>query len=140
MTELLRRNTAGLTFMAFLFNVFGLIALLLAGSGIYGVMTRTIHQRRQELAIRQAMGATHQHVIRMLMGRSLIQLGIGILLALPVAMTGGPLLIKIMGSSPLPVWVLFVLTTLSLGAVVIIATFLPARRALRITPMDGLRS
>ncbi|CAM3699494.1 Macrolide export ATP-binding/permease protein MacB [Vibrio aerogenes CECT 7868] len=140
MAALLQRNTAGLTFMAILFNVFGLIALLLAGSGIYGVMTRTIHQRRQELAIRQAMGATHHNVIRMLMKRSLIQLGSGIVLALPVALTAGPLLIRLMGHSPVPVWLLFVLTSVGLSAVVMTATYLPARRALRLAPMDALRS
>jgi predicted permease len=139
LAQVIARNTAGLTYIAILFNVFGMIAVLLAGSGIYGVMAKAISQRYQELGIRRALGATEGRIIQMLMKQGWMQLLIGLVISVPIVMFAGPLIIRILGHSPLNVWVLFTLTAAGITLVVSLATLLPALKAVRLNPMDALR-
>ncbi|SHE97425.1 ADOP family duplicated permease [Vibrio gazogenes] len=139
LAQVIARNTAALTYIAILFNVFGMVAVLLAGSGIYGVMAKAISQRYQELGIRRALGATESRIIHMLMKQGWLQLLVGLLISGPIVMFAGPLITRILGHSPWSVWALFALTAAGISGVVSLATLLPALKAVRLRPMDALR-
>ncbi|OTA14547.1 MacB [Xenorhabdus vietnamensis] len=139
MTQLLERNTAGLTYIAILFNFFGIVAMLLAGSGIYGVMAKTISQRCQELGIRRAMGATEGDILRMLMIQGWVQLAIGLLLSAPIVFAAYPLVGNIVGTNAINPMVLFILIAAGIALIVSIAILIPAQKAIRQNPMFALR-
>ncbi|WP_338885672.1 ABC transporter permease [Xenorhabdus sp. TH1] len=139
MTQLLERNTAGLTYIAILFNFFGFVAMLLAGSGIYGVMAKTISQRYQELGIRRAMGATEGDILRMLMIQGWVQLAIGLLLSAPIVFAAYPLVGNIVGTNAINPMVLFILIAAGIALIVSIAILIPAQKAIRQNPMFALR-
>lgn len=113
-------------------------ALVLAVSGAYGLMARSIGQRAREIGIRRALGATESAVARLLVGQGGRQLGVGVLLALPVVVGTG-----IGFSSFFPVGLATTLAcvagvTLSIIGVVLLATYIPTRRALTVSPRDAL--
>ena len=113
-------------------------ALLLAVSGAYGLMARSIGQRTREIGIRRALGATDGVVARLLVGQGGRQLGVGVLLALPLVVGIG------LGFSTFfPVGFFTSLAcgagvTLSIVGVVLLATYIPTRRALAVSPRDAL--
>ncbi|HHQ4528793.1 TPA: ABC transporter permease [Aeromonas hydrophila] len=139
MTQLLERNTAGMTYIAILFNLFGFIAMLLAGSGIYGVMAKTISQRYQELGIRRAMGATEGNIIKMLMIQGWLQLAIGLLLAAPIVFASVPLISNIIGISAISPIIIFILIATGIALIVSLAILVPAQKAIKQNPMFALR-
>ncbi len=121
-----------------LFGAFSFTALLLAVSGVYTLVSYTVNQRRQEIGVRMAVGATARHVQRLILGQAVrlvcAGLGVGVLL--------------VIGLRPLVSWMalgaaldpsLGVLSAASLAAVVITAAWLPARRATRIEPSLALQ-
>jgi predicted permease len=119
---------------------FGVLALLIASVGLYAVVAGTFAGRTREIGVRVALGATPGDVLRLVMGEGArlgaIGLGIGLLGALGVARAMAGLLYGLSPSDP----VTFVLVPLTLGAVVLLATYLPARRAVRLDPVATLRS
>lgn len=120
-------------------GVFGLLALVLATVGIYGVTAYTTRQRTHEIGLRMAFGATRQDVLRLVLGHAmkLTALGVGLGLALAFVMTRflSSLLLGVTSTDALT----FVSVAILLCAVTILACFLPARRAMRIDPMEALR-
>ncbi|OZG71861.1 hypothetical protein BTA51_19565 [Hahella sp. CCB-MM4] len=139
LSNIVHRNTAGLTFISVLFNLFGLAAILLAGSGIYGVMSRTTAQRYQEIGVRRALGASNAGVMIMILKQGWWQLGIGLAMGIPVAAVVGPKLVLVLGHNPISIWWLLALTSVFIAAIVSLATLVPARKAVNICPMDALR-
>ncbi|MEK2485287.1 ABC transporter permease [Providencia stuartii] len=138
MKQLLERNTTGLTYIAVLFNIFGLIAMLLAGSGIYGVMTKTISQRYQELGIRRAIGASNGAILKMLLVQGWIQLIIGLVLSVPIVLVAFPLVGDVVGVDSINPMVLFALVAVGISLIVTFATMIPAQKAIRQSPMHSL--
>jgi predicted permease len=121
------------------FGIFGVIALILAAAGLYGVMAFAVGRRTREIGVRRALGAPALQVLRNIFGRSLTQLGIG--LAIGVA-AGVPFARLLTGSlqsiqATDPLVVVAALAVLVLAAA--LAVVLPARRALRVDPMVALR-
>ncbi|HEY9226125.1 MAG TPA: FtsX-like permease family protein, partial [Gemmatimonadaceae bacterium] len=115
-------------------------ALLLAMTGTYGLMARSIGQRTREIGIRRALGATDRSVVRLLLGQGGRQLGIGVLIAAPLMFA-----VALGFWAYLPIGLLLSLgsATLVSGAivgVVLAATYLPTRRALSVTPTEALRA
>jgi len=136
---LIRSVTYGERVIAQWFGVFGLIALLLAAAGLYGVMAFSVDQRIREIGVRRALGAPDARVLRSLFARSIVQLGIGLAvglaLGIPFARVVTGMLTSIESGNAS---VVFGALGLLLFAA-LLATAIPARRALRVDPMVALR-
>ncbi len=135
----MHNQTIGERMVAQSFGVFGIIALMLAGAGLYGVVAFSVAQRTREIGVRRALGAPSKQMLRSLFGRTLFQLGIGLGIGLSL---GIPFAQSLSGSLPgmaggNTLIVLIVLGVLILAAM--LAVIVPARRALRVDPMVALR-
>lgn len=135
----LARNTAGLHFIAGLFMLFGLVAMILAATGIYAVMRNVINQRVQEIGVRMAMGATESVLLRMLMLQGGKQLLAGLVPGLALALFVAPKLTRILGDGSTRFILLFAGVALTISLVVAIAVWFPSRRATRMSPADAIR-
>ena len=118
---------------------FGVVAILLSAVGLYSVMAYIVSQRTREVGIRMALGANRGHVMKLItrqgMRLAAIGVGIGFLLALGLAQVLSSLLIGISGYDVTT----FILVPTLLGAVALVACYLPARRATKVDPMVALR-
>jgi predicted lysophospholipase L1 biosynthesis ABC-type transport system permease subunit len=132
------RRTGGMVFIKDLFVIFSLCALLLASSGIYGVMANSISQRTQEIGIRRALGATDERVLILLMRQSWFQLGVGVILGAPLAYVMSQGFVELIGPETLDHNWLFLLIPLLIAGVVSVATFIPAKKAIRLEPSAAL--
>jgi len=125
---------------AALLGIFGLLALALAGIGVYGVMAYSVTQRNQEIGIRMALGAGQAEIIGMVLrqGMILTSIGLTIGLAASIALSRfvARLLFGIGATDPL----VFGTVSLILAGVALIASYVPARRATRIDPLGALRT
>jgi putative ABC transport system permease protein len=123
---------------AMLLGIFGVIALLLAAIGVYGLVAHAVQQRTHEIGVRMAHGANRRDVARLVVGQGmgLVLVGIGLGLAGAVALTRtvASLLFGVSPTDPTT----FVLVPMGLMAVALIACLLPAHRATRIDPMRAL--
>ena len=122
-----------------LFVVFGMLDLLLAIVGLYGVKSYLVAERTREIGIRMALGADRSVVMRMVMKEGAALAAAGMAIGLPLAALLGRALASLLyGVRPLDPLV-FASAPLILGVAAMIATYLPARRATRVTPMTALR-
>jgi predicted permease len=123
-----------------LFMSFGIAALFLAVAGLYGVMSFSVTRRTQEMGIRLALGAPGRRLVRLIMRRGLVHIGIGLALGLGMAaLTTGPLqdlLYKVEVQDPL----VFLSVVAALALAGILASYIPARRITKIDPMLALTS
>jgi ABC-type antimicrobial peptide transport system permease subunit len=119
---------------------FAALGLILAAIGIYGVISYSVTQRTQEIGIRMALGATRANVVGSVLSRTLrlafIGIAAGALASLLVSRAIAALLFNTAPGDP----VAFAGMVLLLGAVALLAGYLPARRAARINPMVALRN
>ncbi len=121
-----------------LLGVFGLLALVLACVGLYGVMAYSVGQRTQEIGLRMALGAGRGQVLQLVMRQGLTLVGIGVVLGLAGALGVSRLIQSLLfGSAYDPVG--FIAASTILVAVAAVASFLPARRASRVDPLVALR-
>ena len=125
--------------VARLASFFGLLALLLACVGLYGVMSSAVAQRTNEIGIRMALGAQRTNVLWLILREVLLLVGIGSTIGLAVSLatakTAESLLFGLKPKDPLTI----VLATAFLFGVAVLAGYLPARRATRVDPMVALR-
>jgi putative ABC transport system permease protein len=135
-----RRGFWHVRFFTELFSVFGLVALLLACIGIYGVMSYNVSLRTQELGLRMALGAQAGDVVRMVVQRGLKLVGLGLVIGIVAAFSLAHLLTGILyGVTPHDPPT-FAVVPLLLAAVAVLACWLPSRRAVLIAPASALRA
>jgi predicted permease len=120
--------------------IFAGIALLLAGVGIYGVISYSTSQRAQEIGIRMALGATPRQIVRWILGQALLLAIAGMALGLLGHVALSRVLASLLyGASTNDGWSLL-LAVLVLGPIALLASYIPARRAVRGDPVAALRS
>ncbi|MFL6584932.1 MAG: ABC transporter permease [Chthoniobacterales bacterium] len=125
---------------ATLFSIFGILALLLAIVGVYGVKAYSVARRTREIGIRMALGAQREAVQWMIVREGALMLGSGVLVGLLLAIAAGKILSGLLYQVGALDPIAFSTAPLLLGAATLIATWLPARRATRISPMAALRA
>ena len=125
---------------AALFSVFGGLALCLAVVGLYGVKAYSVARRTREIGIRMALGAQPGMVLRMIMREGSIMLFSGVAIGLLLAVGTGKILSGMLYEVGALDPIAFTIAPLLLATAALIATWLPARRATRINPMQALRT
>lgn len=122
-----------------LLGAFSGLALVLAGIGIYGVISYSVAQRTHEIGIRMALGAQHRNVLRMILRQgvkiAVAGVAIGVIVSLGLTQLMSSLLFSVSASDPLT----FAGVAILLVLVAMLACYIPARRALRVDPMVALR-
>jgi predicted permease len=125
--------------VAVLTSAFGVVALLLASVGLYGVMSYSVARRTPELGVRVALGASRRHILRMVLRESLACVGPGVAIGLVLVLGGTRFLMGLLfGLAPNDPST-FLAASLILVVVGSLAGYLPARRASRVDPMVALR-
>ena len=125
--------------LASLATFFGVLALLLASIGLYGVLAYSVSRRTNEIGIRMALGARPDTILRMVVGESLIVVGIGLAVGIPAALECGRFVAsQLYGVPANDAWSIIGAATI-LTAVALMASFLPARRAALLDPLTALR-
>ena len=126
--------------LARLTSLFGLLALVLASVGLYGVTAYSVERRTGEIGIRMALGADRLNVLRLVLRGAFTQIGIGLAIGIPASVLAGyGMATKLFGVKPYAPGILFV-TTAVLTIAAIIATVLPARKAAILEPIHALRT
>jgi putative ABC transport system permease protein len=118
---------------------FAVFALLLAAIGIYGIMAYSVSQRTHEIGIRMALGATRSDILRLILHRGAVLAILGMALGIPIALATSRMMRSLLyGISSWDATV-YVAVPLLLVTVSLAASYFPARRAMRVDPMDALR-
>jgi putative ABC transport system permease protein len=126
--------------LSWLVGVFALVALALAAVGVYGVIAYSVRERTQEIGVRMALGATAASVLRLVLGQALRLVLIGVSVGVVAAGALTRMLERLLYEvEPLDPWT-FVGTALILIVVATVASYLPARRGMRMAPVDALRT
>jgi putative ABC transport system permease protein len=127
------------SFNMVLLSLFAAVAVVLSGIGIYGVMSYSVQQRKQEFGIRMALGAGRSHMLRMVLEQGLKLTGfgvaLGLMLAYGVTRVLASLLFGVRASDPIT----FAVAAVTLAAVALFAAYVPARRATAVDPAVALR-
>lgn len=126
--------------IAWLTELFGLLALILACVGLYGVTAYSVARRTSEIGIRMTLGANRASVLRLVLQGALIQLALGLVVGIPVAFAGGRLLSSQLYGVKTHDPMVLGLAAAVLAASALAAGFVPARRAASIEPMQALRT
>lgn len=139
MDEIVVVNTARQRFNMLLLTIFGSSALLMAAIGIYGLMAYSVQQRTQELGIRMALGAQSSNIRNMVIRQGMVLAAIGVIIGI-----GGALWLAHFLTSFLfgvKTWDLtaFIITPFLLSVIALLAVWIPARRATRVSPITALR-
>jgi putative ABC transport system permease protein len=139
MDDILSASVATPRLYMILLSTFGLLALILAAAGIYGVLAYSVTQRTHEIGIRIALGAQTRDVLRLVVAQGMLLVGIGLAIGLVAALIITRLLSSILfGISALDITT-FAGVSIVLAVVGVLACVIPARRATKISPIIALR-
>jgi len=140
MDEVISKSVAPRRTNTLLLSIFGALALLLAGIGVYSVLAYSVAQRTREIGVRVALGAERSSVLGLILRQGLLLSGIGASLGLIAAIALSKLIASLLYQvSPHDVRI-FVLAPIALMAIALAATLVPALRATRVDPMEALRA
>jgi len=121
-------------------SVFGGVALLLAGIGVYGVIAQGVADRKLEIGVRMALGATSNQVLQLFLGRGLAFIIVGIPVGLAAALVAARSLASLVYGIPVTDPPTLAAVAVILVAITLFASYLPARSATRIDPLNALRA
>lgn len=134
-----KRNGAPIRFISTIFMIFGLAAVVLAGTGIYGVMSNTISQRTQEIGVKRALGAQDENIIRQFLWTGAKQLLWGGIPGVAAGCAMAFAMAHVIGIAADDLILIAILMVSIIAGVVIMATYVPTQRALQLEPSDALR-
>ena len=137
--RMISNNLLGLSYVAVLMSAVGLMALVLSAVGASGVMAFSVAQRRHETGIRMALGARPQHILRMFVLGGLKLLALGFAIGLPLAVVLARLISSLLYGVQSNDLLSFLASALLLSVAVVLASYIPARRASRVDPIIALR-
>ena len=140
MEELMARRVAQRRFNMLLLGLFGLLGLVIASVGVYGVMAYVVSQRTREIGVRMALGATRSNVVRMVLGSACVLLAVGLAVggagAWYLSTAAKSFLFRLEATDPRA----YAAALLSLTIAALVASAVPARRAASVDPMVALRT
>jgi putative ABC transport system permease protein len=139
MEEISARSIGQERFTLLLLGLFSALALLLAVAGIYGVMSYAVAQRTQEIGVRMALGAQTGAILKMVVGRGMKLVACGVALGLAASFSLTRLMSKMLFGVSAADPPTFIVITLLLTSVALLACWIPARRAMKVDPMTALR-
>jgi putative ABC transport system permease protein len=138
--ELVGQALAPNQFALILIAIFAGVAVLLAGVGLYGVISYSVSQRTREIGVRIAFGAERSTIIRLVLGQGFlltgIGVGVGVLGAIGLTRVIGSMLVNVRPTDPAT----FVVVAALLVGIGLLGSYMPARRALRVDPTEALRA
>jgi predicted permease len=138
--EQVQENFSQQAMIAKLTSLFGLLALVLASVGLYGVTAYSVERRTSEIGIRMALGADRLNVLKLVLRGAFLQIGIGLAIGIPATILGGrAMATQLFGVKPYDPNILL-LTTAVLSLAALVAAVVPARRAATLDPMRALRT
>jgi putative ABC transport system permease protein len=129
----------GLSYVAVMLTVMGIIALVLAAVGVYGVMAYSVTARTQEIGVRMAMGAQPRDVLRLIMSRGILITSVGLLIGLPLAWGLAQLMASLIYGVSAGDVTTFALITLLMAGITLVACYVPTRKAMSVDPIIALR-
>jgi putative ABC transport system permease protein len=140
MDEVVAVATAQPRFEMWLLGLFGVLAMVLAAVGIYGVMNYSVSQRKREIGIRMSLGAGRREVLQLVMSQGMRQAAVGILAGVTAAILLSRLMVQMLfGVQPTDPFTYIGVSAL-LGITALLAITIPARKAIGIEPVKALRS
>ncbi|HXB68053.1 MAG TPA: ABC transporter permease [Candidatus Acidoferrales bacterium] len=139
MERTIHNRAIGLNYMAVLMGIFGVLALVLSGIGVYGVMAYIVSEQTHEIGIRMALGAERQSVLGMIFRKGMITIAAGLVVGLPVAWAFARLMASLIYGVNANDAVSFTAVPLALIVAAALAIYIPARRATKIDPIIALR-
>jgi putative ABC transport system permease protein len=140
MEDLRRAGFWQFRLFGFMFGIFGIVALFLAGVGVYGVLSFSVSQRTQEMGVRIALGASRADVLRLVVKQGAVLAAMGVVLGLigafGITRVIQSLLYNVTPTDPIS----FAGVSLFLALIAVVASYLPARRATNVDPIVALRN
>jgi predicted permease len=125
--------------IARLTTLFGVLALILASVGLYGITAYTVARRTSEIGLRMALGANRGNVVELVLRGALVQIAVGLAIGIPIALLGGRFMSSQLYGVRIYDPVSIAIAVFALSASAALAGFIPARRASSIEPMEALR-
>ena len=129
----------GLSYVAVMLTVMGVMALVLAAVGVYGVMAYSVTARTQEIGVRMAMGAQPRDVLRLIMSRGILITSVGLLVGLPLAWGLAQLMASLIYGVSAGDVTTFALITFLMAGITLVACYVPTRKAMSVDPIIALR-
>ncbi len=137
--KVISESIVGIAYVAVMMAVLGIIALVLASVGVFGVMSYSVSERSHEIGVRMSLGAQSGDILRMVLGNGMLLTALGLAIGLPIAFLLARALAVLLFGVQAADLATFIGLPLLLAAVAALACYLPARRAARLDPLRSLR-